>query len=260
MACMNSTSTAVATRTTHPFHHTFKRTYARSNLTFGPRCIPRCGWMSAGGTCYLLPALHTCVLRLLHRYYTYFRETMQTSLQAETGKNLTHCAGISPVGPIASPQDHTLPGGAVAGAVAGGILAILGFLLLLLFWMRRRRQRAQKSHAEEGTTHAEPPGIIAIAGAPVVAASVPPSYANAFVDLPVSTDGTAYSSRGSNFSTTRGVDTFADPEESGGLVAIRLREGVAMVPQVIDSQNLRRVREKESGWRLSEKIPSLEAK
>jgi hypothetical protein len=255
MACMSSTSTAVATRTTRLFRHTSKRTCARSSSIFGPHYIHRCGWMSAGGTCARLPMLLMRVLKLLHRYYTYFRETMQTSLQAETGKNLTHCAGASPVLAISTPQDHTLAGGAVAGGVAGGVLALLGSLLSLFFWLRRRRQRVQNPQAEEGTVPAEPPVITAMAEAHVVDASVPPSYANAFVDLPVSTDSTAYSSRGSNFGTPRDLDLFADPEASGGLGAIGLREGVAMAPQGIDPQNLRHVREKESGWRLSEKLP-----
>jgi hypothetical protein len=215
--------------------------------------------MSAGGTCDRLPVLHMCVLKVLHRYYTCFRETMQTSLQAGTGKNLTHCAGASPVSATPTPQHHTLAGGAVAGGVAGGVLALSASLLSLLFWLRRRRQRVQNPHAEEGAAPAEPPIVATIAEAHVAAASEPPPYANAFVDLPLSTDGTANASRGSSYGTPRDPDPFADPEASGGLGAIGLRGGAAIAQQGIDPQSLRRVREKESGWRLSEKSPSPEA-
>jgi hypothetical protein len=150
-------------------------------------------WMGDGAWCVvgalLLPSLSLTALR---RFYTYFRETMQTDFAAESGKNLSNCASAastpsptpSPTpftnvgsatppptsssssssstsstptsSPAPAPQPNTLNVGAVAGGVAGGVGALLALLLAFYVWRRRRQGSTNWKHGEDAIAPGAP--------------------------------------------------------------------------------------------------------
>jgi hypothetical protein len=137
------------------------------------------------------------------RFYTFFREAMQSDLSSEKSKNLTNCPATSPspsalppstsalthspstssatsssTSPTSStppspPSTNTLNVGAIAGGVAGGVVALLLLLAAAALWWRRRVRR---QHFGDAITPAERDRDGLPVLEPFLDAAAPPPY------------------------------------------------------------------------------------
>jgi hypothetical protein len=234
----------------------------------------------------------------LRRFFTDFRELMESDFLAEAGKNLTNCprpasasaapssfsaspSSSSPLSsasstftanPTPTPAPSQLNVGAIAGGIAGGLFAVL-LAVLALCWRRRWRPRSKS--AEDPIIPAEEDGLPVLE--PFLAsadAAAPPPYAEdprkgaalPPPPLPPPTPlahGLSYPDSGSGSGSGLGSGlslgaaagrAYGDMNAVGGLKATAVTSaGAGLNTNGAATESSRRMREKASGWQLSEK-------